>query len=198
MDNVEVPTDKTLDSVCAPESRCWGDEDSRASGQQPRHDPGRALAGGRDGAGLCTETQLLLEASPEKTVQKGCDAENLDSKRRQQDPGEDRAQRGTAHLPLGQRAMPEMKKNTESSQIRLKWPPEGSTLKAVPERSGTDSEEAEHAEEERQKKMSGKRRKRSPAETQRDPEFAWFLPKWPPDGSTFVRSEPQSFSDQQK
>lgn len=171
IDNVDVLMDKVLDNL------------------RTQEEPGRCLAGGQDVLGVCEDTQLLLKRSPEKTVQRRSDTEDQDSQHCQQESGEDDGAR---------QGPPPGKKHPESYQIRLKWPPEGSTLKPVPERSGTDSKDADNAEEEPQKRMFGKRRKRSTAEIRQDPEFARFLLKWPPDGSTFARSAAQSFADRQK
>lgn len=68
-------------------------------------------------------------------------------------------------------------------------------MKLVAERSGTIGEDAEHGEEDNEKRMFSQSRKRSMTEIHKDPEFAWFLPKWPPEGSMFVRSGEQSVTD---
>lgn len=196
-DNFKVPKDKTMDNLRVRKNKCWGDKDSKASVQRSQEDPGRSLVGAQDIVDLCNETQLLLNWSPDKkspvnTVQKRCDTENEDPKHREQDlVDDDSAQR----VKYGQWSMSEIKKNPESSQFLLKWPPEGSTLRPVPEKSGADSEDAENCEEDKQKRMLSKRRKRSMTEIHKNPEFAWFLPKWPPEGSTLGRSGGQGFTD---
>lgn len=192
LDNFIVPMDKMLVNLRAHKNTCWDDEDSKASVKASQEDPERSLVGEQDIVDLCKETQLLLQESPEKAVQKRWNTEKKDSKHCQQDlDDDDSAQR----VKYGQWSMSEIKKNPESSQFLLKWPPEGSTLKPFPEKSGTDSEDAVNGEEDQQKRMFSKRRKRSITEIHKDPEFAWFLPKWPPEGSTFVRSGGQSFTD---
>lgn len=177
LDNGDVTMDKMLDNLHVRKIKVWGDEDSKSCA----HTQGRPLVGAWDIVDFCKETQLLLKCSPEtppiNTVQKRWDTE---------------------YAQCGQWPMSEFKKSPESSQFQLKWPPEGSSLKLVPERSGTIGEDAEHGEEDNEKRMFSQSRKRSMTEIHKDPEFAWFLPKWPPEGSTFVRSGEQSVTDHQK
>lgn len=178
-DSLDVPMDKMLDNARARKDKCGGDEDGKASVQQSRE------VGAEDIADLCEQTQELLQWT-EKTVQERPDTHNQESKRCQQDLGHDA---GAHRVKHGRRS------TCESSHFVLKWPPEGSTLKAIPEKSGTDSEDAEKAEDEQPKRMLSKRRRRSVTETRRGPGFAWLLPKWPPEGSTFVRSGGRGFAD---
>lgn len=199
LDNFDVSMDKMLDNLHLCKNKCWSDEDGKESLQQSQKDPGRPLDGTQDILGLCKETQLLLQwssgKSPINKVQKTCDAENEDRKQGEQDLGDDDSAQGVNY---GQLSMSGIKKTPESTQFLLKWPPEGSTLKPVPEKSGTNNKDAENCEEDKQKRMCSKRRKRSMTEIHKDPEFAWLLPKWPPEGSTFVRSGGQSRTDHQE
>lgn len=183
IDNLDVPMDKMLDKVRTQKTKCV---------QQSQEDPGRPAVGAQDSVDLCKETQLLLhwssETSPINPVQERRDAENEDPESFGKDLGDDdSAQR----VKYGQWSVSELKKSPESSQFRLKWPPEGSTLKPIPEKS----EDAGNGEEDKQKRMFSKRRKRTMMEIHKDPAFAWFLPKWPPEGSSLVRSGGQSFTD---
>lgn len=176
LDNLDV----SMDKLHVYKNKCWGDEDSQASVQQSQEDPGRA----QDTADSRKETPLLLEWSPEKSPINAVPKE--DSKHCEQEFGEDH------RVKFGHWSTSEMKTSPESSPFLLHWPPEGSSLKGVQEKSGV---EAGQRDEDKQKRGFLKRRKESTTEIRKDPEFAWFLPKWPPEGSTFVPSGGQSLTD---